>query len=319
MGLELSTNLQSIDSVILIDYPWYSETERLSYDNVAVLARADHTSAARDLREVIASLDKDRSRKLLFIESSWGISKLFSKSRNYLIPMWEQASTELESRSCGNMISVTKFGQAHMAKNGIASRYLPFPVQKQTRKPITELRTILHNAGSYGGAFRKGTPEAVMIFQRSGLADKGVELRITALTPPNDELQQIIERKPNGIRLDVGFRRDWRDIYETGDLLLYPSRTEGHSLPVLEANSFGIPALSTDFGPIAEYDDDPRFKIPVANQNGNRAFVNIDEGAEKLISIHQMSLQVKSAEVYENVSQNFSWDALAPLYDRMLN
>lgn len=319
MGLELAKHLDSIDNVILVDYDWFNEEEKLIFPPEKVVGRVNYKQARAVLKKTMLDFARDPERKMLYVESSWGVSKHFPRDRNFVIPMWEQRSVEVEARYCANLLSVTKYGQLSMLAKGISSRYLPFPVETQKRKELNRVKTILHNAGSYGGGFRKGTPEAIQIFQDSRLAEEGISLVVTALNAPDEHLREIISKGPKGINIEIGFKPSWQELYSNADLLLYPSRVEGHALPVLEANSFGIPALATNFGPINEYDRSEAFSLDVSKILAGRAQVDVPKAAEKLRRIALDGVEAKSIQLHKLVSELYSWEILAPVYNAILS
>lgn len=313
MASELCSHVQNIDSVIFITYPEYPT--KLHFNDEKVIGQAE-LSSRQTLIPILKKLSKEKDRKFLFIETSWGLSRFTPSQNNYLIPMWEQENWKVEMNYCDNFISVTKFGLSVFRSAQVASRFLPFPIQENSsRRTRTGIKNILHNAGSFGGDFRKGTPEAVRIFQKSGLGHQGVQLTISSIRPPDIELIEIVNENSEGIVFDSKLKDSWMENYQNMDLLLFPSRVEGHALAVLEAHSFGIPALVTDCAPINEYELDPRFHIRVAQRKGLRSFVDLDDGAHKLRSLMDIDYSAKSLEVLNIFNSNYSWKSTLKFYE----
>jgi len=316
MAAEISKIVNSVDSVIFIDYPQYKD--HLEFENISVITRSA-LGRQSELKPVMEILTREPDRKFLYLETSWGLSKFTPYSRNYYLPMWEQESWKEEARNCGNFISITKHGLKIFRSQGISARYLPFPVAGNLKiEPRKHLRRILHNGGSFGGNFRKGTLEAIRIFQDSNIVEFGVELVITSLAYPPQEVINTINLNPVGITIDPTQKISWRENYKEIDLLLFPSRVEGHALAVIEAASLGIPALVTDTPPINEYDEDERFKIPIKGFHSSRADIDIAGGARKLLSLLQVDWEDKSSEVFFKYKNNQSWQVLSNYYETLL-
>lgn len=319
MALELSKNLDEIDEVILIDYEWYDQNKYLEFPSRKVINRSNYKRSGKNLGNFLKLKSAEVERKFLFIETTWGLAKYLNPKSCYLIPMWEQDSITAESKLCDNIISITKYGLKLMSSLNLQPRYIPFPIEMQKQRPRKEIKTILHNAGSFGGDFRKGTPEAIEIFQKSGLSENGVSLIVTSLLDPDSSLIDIYSKDPRNITFSVGVRNSWKDIYGGADLLLYPSRIEGHALPVLEAHSFGIPALCTNVAPINEYESDSNYLLDSKPSGlGKRVTVNIDEAAKKLANLITSDFEKKSHEVFESSKLIYSWDALKPFWSAIL-
>jgi glycosyltransferase involved in cell wall biosynthesis len=101
-------------------------------------------------------------------------------------------------------------------------------------------------------------------------------------------------------------------------LLLFPSRIEGHALAILEAASFGIPALCTNVAPINEYESDPRFLISTFSASMGRVTADVKDGAEKLRTLMDLNWEKKSKSVRKALQDSYSWAALGKIYDEVL-
>ena len=316
MATDLLKNVPEIDSVILIDSDY--RIPRLDFTEFNILNRFDSKMLFLGKR-YLAKLAKNSQRKFLYLERSRGLSKFTPKSRNYLIPMWEQDAWKDEISSISKIIAITKKTESIFSSLGIETHYLPWGTDQPeiSRRP-GNIRNILHNAGSLGEDFRKGTPEAIKMFQESRVAEKGVKLHIHTWSDSLNEVQQQIASDPLGIELRTGFIANLDDIYKDKDLLLYPSRVEGHALPVLEAHARGIPAMCTNVSPINEYETDELFLLN-GETFGNRTYIDIGEAARKLDYLSTLNLNDKSNKVSELVSEFYTWESLARKYGRLLS
>ena len=311
MAKELAKNIPEIDSIILVEHASNDFSAKLSSWPKPILGIYSPDSI--ELKRLLEVMSKDPSRKLLFIETSWGNAKYFSRDRTFWIPMWEQSWED--SKYSEYLLSCTKFTHNMALDINGSSRYLPFPVDlPQNIDFKKEVKRIIHNAGSFGADFRKGTIEAIKIFQESKISEKGGVLEISHWNNLPPQIVTQVEKDDSGIEFTSSFKNNWEEIYKNADLLLFPSKLEGHALVVLEAYSRGIPALLTDTAPINEYESDKDFLIKVNKIESNRAILNLEDGIRKLQKIFDEGIYTKSKSCYELIEENFSWETLLPIY-----
>jgi glycosyltransferase involved in cell wall biosynthesis len=312
MAQEMVAEIPEVDSVILIDYDRGLFPHKIKNWNKPIIARSD-LGDVQKLGPIMAQLSLESGRKFAYIETSWGLSKYAPPSRNFLIPMWEQDWFS-DAKYCDNIICITKKTLQSAQIYRKRSRYLPFPVSNHKRYEYKNTKIILHNAGSFGGSMRKGTPEAVQIFQRSNLSERGYKLKISCWSTPEESLLETISLNPDGIIIDQTYKVDWRDNFQGVGALLFPSRTEGHALSILEAYAFGIPVFCTDAPPINEYEHDLQYLLPVRTIDGNRSYIDVDLSANILGRIDELDLIKKSESLYNLYLNTFSWNALRDYY-----
>lgn len=276
--------------------------------------------------------------KYLYIEQSYDLSRHITRnSRALFVPMWEQGLTLHEAPLADEIVCVTKYTRQYIDEHSPADpfsgrrcpctrHYLPWPVATEhiAARRVGRVKTILHNAGSLGGNLRKGTDAAIVMFQRSGLARDGVLLVIHSWMAPTPMLSAQIAHAPDGIVWTRRFLERPEDIYDeyTPDLLLMPSKIEGHALVALEAMARGVPALVTNSAPINEYEQDDEFLLPVAQYEasplgGPYALVDLDAGAERLRRVCMRDLSDKSIESREYVRKFMSWRALGEAWESL--
>lgn len=260
--------------------------------------------------------------KFIYIESSCNLSH-YVKGERILVPMWEQGATAIEVPLATTIVSPSKHAQDFIqTKYHRTSEYLPFPTDvPRTWHPVSKIRVILHNAGSLGANFRKGTLEAIRIFQRSGVVKHGVRLVIHAFVPPTPEVESAIHDAPYGITWVNRFEPEMDVIYRGVDLLLHPSKIDGSPLIPREAMARGIPVLVTDEAPINECEIDPDYLLPVARHERSPlaapyAIVDVEASAEKLRHLCERDLTAKSKEV-RAAAKLFSWETLGPKWEAL--
>ena len=255
--------------------------------------------------------------KYLYIESSYGLSPYMAAGQRLYVPMWEQGSTSAECVFQPHTIAVTRHTEDVMRQLGARRvTYLPWPVGvPESARVVHAVRTIVHNAGSLGGNLRKGTHAAIRIFQKSGVAARGVRLVVHSWLAPPPEIAAIIAEAPDNIEWTGRFAPSVADIYEGGDLLLMPSKIEGHALCALEAMASGMVVLATDSAPINEYEDDRAFLLPVsacAPSPLAAPYSLVDEaaGADCLRALCERDVSERSKSGREQVVREYSWAAV---------
>jgi glycosyltransferase involved in cell wall biosynthesis len=326
MGSVLAKHIPSIKTILARDLgDFYGTNNKLDLTNPHV----ENVITFSNIDQVISQRKKWESNKYVYIENSYQFASLahrmnLSGERIY-IPMWEQGSTIAETKDATQTISVTYKTQEFLSSNGFNTAYIPWPVEVPTSYvKRSKFRKLLHNAGSLGGNLRKGTYEAIAIYQTSNLAQKGVSLTVHSWKEAPSEIATLIARKSEGITWSNRFYPNYLDIYNEFDALLFPSKLEGHAMVVMEAMAQGLPVLYTDAAPMNEYSIDPILALPVkkylkhSDLNGPYNLVDIDSAAKKLVALSEMDLQSLSEQSYELMNTKFSWSVLLPKWKSIL-
>lgn len=321
MGQSFSKYIRSINKILARDLGSYFERD------IQVNFKFDHTEHINTFKDMedVKNLNPSvwKNDKYLCIENSYGFLDLPHDGYNVFVPMWEQLPTLTEASKSQHVISVTKKTKSFLTNNGINSTYLPYPIEVQEKyTPKEKVKIILHNAGSLGGNLRKGTPEAIRIFQKSKLSKEGIILLIHAWKSPTTEIKEILKEDSSGIVWSDKFYDNYNDIYDSADMLLFPSRLEGHALVVMESMAKGIPVLCTDFPPMNEYVIESSHKLPVSHElpsptNGVYSIVDIDVSAELLRKFCSESIKDVSIRSYEYMKQ-YSWQILGEKWNDLL-
>ena len=326
MGSVLAKHIPSIKTILARDLGDFYGTNNkldLSYPHI------ENVIKFNNIEQVNSERKKWESDKYVYIENSYQFASLANRMNLYgeriYIPMWEQGSTIPETKDATQTISVTYKTQEFLYSNGYASKYLPWPVEMPSSyNKRTKLKKLLHNAGSLGGNLRKGTYEAIAIYQNSNLAQKGITLTVHSWKEAPSELSTLIARKPEGIIWSNRFYPNYLDIYNEFDALLFPSKLEGHAMVVMEAMAQGLPVLYTDAAPMNEYCIDPILALPVKRHlkhpdlNGPYNLVDVDNAAKKLVALSEIDLGNLSEKSYELMNSSFSWNALLPKWKSIL-
>lgn len=95
----------------------------------------------------------------------------------------------------------------------------------------------------------KRTRDAIELFARSGLADRGWRLTVVGEGAQRAHLQEVSqELGVESVTTFLGHRGDVKDLMRTAGLLVAPCDIEGFGLTVLEAMSVGLPVLACGAG-----------------------------------------------------------------------
>ena len=205
--------------------------------------------------------------------------------------------------------------------------YLPWPIDT-SKFPFKERgqsnRIFLHNAGFGGLKNRKGTIEVIKAFFNTISECPKAKLIINSQKPLSDYKDDVAPKTNlfNIINIDrriVWNTKNWPnniDIYNEGDVYLYPARYDGQALVAEEAMACGFPTFVTDAKPMNEFSENPMFKIRVAtntpfrveNHDVNLNICDIDDLAKKIIWAYGSDLRDVSHKNREIIEKDFSWN-----------
>jgi glycosyltransferase involved in cell wall biosynthesis len=177
-------------------------------------------------------------------------------------------------------IAMSRFGEQQFKDRGRDPLYVPHGIETGTYRPKPEQRSkmreamgipddafvvgmVAANKGSRPprkafpqvfeafAQFRKDHPDAYLYLhsEMSGKHD-GIDLRALAIAceiPP----ESIKHTPPWWLELEVK-PDDMANIYSTFDVLASPSYGEGFGVPIIEAQSCGVPVIVTDFTAMTE-------------------------------------------------------------------
>ena len=132
---------------------------------------------------------------------------------------------------------------------------------------------------------------------------------------PPPEIAATIAAAPENIEWTGRFVDSIDEIYADADLLLLPSKIEGHALCALEAMARGCVVLATDSAPINEYEHDRAFLIPVNHWAPSPlaapyAIVDVAAGASRLRQLCERDISERSRSSRNQVIREYSWRAL---------
>lgn len=279
--------------------------------------------------DLAAWKETDDIDKVISIETGFGDSTFrYAKDlgmKTALIIMWEHFHPKSPGYQNVDLYICPSF-KAYQECPFDNKKFLPWPIDTDEfifRQRTGPAKTFVVNAGSGGMNGRKGTAEAIQGFIAAGPSVLGIKLilrsqvDIATLMPPR-LLPSIESAVKLGLIHIEGPTVNRADQYTDGDVLLFPSRYEGHSLVGIEAMSCGMPVITTDAEPMNELFKSRDLLVRVArkeqagtvNPHCVANIVDIDDLASKIqwCATHDMS--EISAENRRIAEKEHSWKAL---------
>lgn len=240
---------------------------------------------------------------------------------------WAGVLLEMDKR-----LIISKFGVEEALKMGVSATYLPIGIDTELwRMPSKEERLALRNSFGFDkdtfailtvadnqerknlskafeiiGEFAKDKNNIKYILVTREHCPVGWKLRDMALTYGINNKLMIFER-------GIGFKELWA-LYAISDCFFLSSKSEGLSLPLMEAMAVGIPCVATNATGMKELLSDGRGFLADYNYiyrdpfgNGNRYFMDKDSAILQLESIYGHSCQrvINKARKY---IENRTWD-----------
>ncbi len=200
----------------------------------------------------------------------------------------------------------------------VPSVYLPVPVEGRWRQR-TKAEVFVHNAGHGGLKGRNGTAELLEAIRLVKSPAKFIIRWQKDLAVPRhiyDNRNVLLE--PGSIA--------WNELYDEGDVFVFPEKFNGLSLPLQEARAAGMLVMATDRFPNNEWFPDYA-PLPVAATRKNRigppyrefdeAIVDPKDIAERIDAWYGQDIADYSLSGKQWAEEN-SWKALKPRYKQLL-
>jgi len=163
---------------------------------------------------------------------------------------WEWfRGTDAEWRDADLLVCPSRFSAQIVRSYGLTNvEFLPWAIDLSRLRPRVISgpgRTFFHNAGLIDADDRKGTLSCIEAFMRV----KRSNIRLIV------RLQRASELPPSDKRVEirVGNLPDSAALYDEGEVAIQPSKMEGCGMAVLEPVCCGIPTITTDHPPMADY------------------------------------------------------------------
>lgn len=222
-----------LTDVVVLKHPHYGSNPEW-YPNSTFIENIRHTRSLRILREFVEKMDC-----MLYFETPF-VWDLIHHGRTHgkksiLMPMYEctpkPAPAEPDLYICPSPLDLEYYPDR--------SRYIPVPVKKNWRLR-EKARVFVHNAGRGGLNRRNGTGEVIDSI-------KHIKSPIKLIIRSQKKLEWGV---PNDPRVEVRIGTiPYDDLFEEGDVFLFPEKFNGLSLPLQEACASGMLVMTTNRNP----------------------------------------------------------------------
>lgn len=231
--------------------------------------------------------------------------------KTVLMPMYECTPLEFQGKP-DLVINPSLLDQAYWPEG----RFIPVPVPwGVTWKLRTRARTFVHNAGHLGLSGRNGTYDLIdaMCYVKSP-----IKLILRSQKPFHPAITQAI-KNDNRIDLRIG-EAPYDELYQEGDVFIYPERFNGLSLPLIEAKASGMLVMGTNRFPINTWTETEPL-IPTSGERSAKPLYH--EIKESVVSAQDIAATIdawydKDITEYsysgQRYAEQFSWKRLRPVY-----
>jgi len=190
-------------------------------------------------------------------------------------------------------------------------KYLPMPIDDELipYKVREKAEVFLFNNGHGGHMGRNSARE---LFEAISLVKEDVKFKIHS--------QVYFDSVINDSRVEIIYGEiPYGELFQEGDVFLYPHKFDGLSLPIQEVLLAGMPVISTDIYPHNEYlpkdwlfKPEAMTKIYVKRQI-DMAIINPVKLAEKITEWCHRDIK-KESEKARKIGEQFLWKKLKPKY-----
>lgn len=196
--------------------------------------------------------------------------------------------------------------------------YLPVPVDRELLpfRHRTELRTILHTAGTPAMEDRNGT---LVLIEAMRYVKSPVTARIRS--------QKILSTvsPPSNVDIDMSSVERFWQMYGDEDLYIMPRKFGGLCLPLNEALSVGMPVLMSDCSPQNLFlSPDLLISAPVSHEIMTRAMIGVHQ-VNPYVLAERIDWLYENPETFSELSlwadewsKRMSWDSLRSEYMKVL-
>lgn len=271
---------------------------------------------------------------LVSIETSYGDNTFrWAKElgmRTILIVMWEAFNPNMAAYKNVDLYICPSF-KAYQEIPFDNKVFLPYPVDTdlfQYRQRTGVATEFIHNAGSGGMNGRKGTTATILAFSIAKQKRPHIELTVRSQVGFDTILPDVDCIDVTGVYFEGG-RPNREDLYTDGDVLIYPSKYDGHALVSLEGMASGMPVITTDAAPMNEFwrPQESELLVRVEHQEKPNGLVNphcmsecvdIDDLAAKIVWAADNDMSEISARNRAIVEKEHSWNALKGRWAKVL-
>lgn len=241
------------------------------------------------------------------------------KIKSVLITMYEMTPDRLplcpDVFLCPSRLDFEYF-KTKLPKN---SYYLPIPVntEKLVWRKREKAETFIHTASHGGVAGRKGTG---LLLNAMKHVKSDIKLTIYTWQPI------LASNKDPRIEIKLQNFKNYWQIWQNGDILVYPQDYNGICLPIVEAMASGLGVITTDIYPFNEYFPRELMFKPVSYYKTRchlglieveAAKIRPEDIAEKIDEWAHQDISQFSEYGRQWAVEN-SWEKLSPKYVKLL-
>lgn len=203
-------------------------TRHIDFDQVKIISNGRYKIFPERFKNIVSELKTDIT---LAIETPYDLKNWIGKK--ILIPMYECTHPGIAEKA--DVIISPSLLDKQFYPN---STFIPFPINR-TVLPFKERKKahiFVHNAGHGGLGGRNGTKELIeaMRFVKSD-----IQLII------NSQIPLDVHADPRIIVRQIDVENYW-ELWNEGDVFIFPEKFNGLSLPIQEAMSVGMAIMATD-------------------------------------------------------------------------
>jgi len=194
-------------------------------------------------------------------------------------------------------------------------KYIPFPVNRDNLpfKLRRKANVFLHNAGDLKAGYDRNGTE--ILLKAIPLVKSDVKFVINS--------QKKLKINDSRVKVNVNTVKNYYELFNEGDVFLFPRRYGGLCLPLLEALSCGMPIIMPDISPQNRFL--PK-KLLVETSKKSRLYINQEIDifniapevlAEKIDEVSKMDLN-RYSKSSDSVATCWSWKTLKSKYEELL-
>jgi glycosyltransferase involved in cell wall biosynthesis len=210
------------------------------------------------------------------------------------------------------IVAISKELEIYIAKNHRKeSLYIPNGANLRERVAVQDIRRFGLEGDDYIVAIsrlvrHKGLHHLIRAYQKIDSKKKLVIVGDSAHTDDYaEELRLLADNNPNIIFTGNQTGRPLAELFSNAHLFVQPSESEGLSISLLEAMSYGLPCLASDIPANKEALEDNGYFFQ------NASVDDLKEKLEKILSLDESELKEKGEKAKNRVRQEYDWQGIS--------
>lgn len=188
---------------------------------------------------------------MFFFETpfNWNLINFCKQSgvKTILMPMYECMPKKLPAHP-DLIINPSHLDQQYYPQ-GV---HIPIPVPNEVPwRQRTTAKHFVHNAGHFGLKGRNGTKE---LLEAMEYVESPIQLTVNSQSNQLNQLIQHIPQIRDDERITINVKdQKWPEMWNNGDVLIFPEKFNGLSLPLQEARMAGMLVMATNRFPMDQW------------------------------------------------------------------